>query len=120
MKLFIILIALLISVPTYAKQVCLPATAQQIESVRSVLQSNINDAESARLIDVCVVKHDDGRLGAICGMINAKNKYAAYIGFTPFTALLDPPQLSIVEDTRNASTEKARYCMSCDSTIYCR
>lgn len=46
---------------------------------RSALESVLLDAESARLRDL-------RRIGSsrICGEVNAKNAFGAYVGFTPF------------------------------------
>lgn len=53
---------------------------------KAVLVRSYKDPGSAQFRDTYVIRWDDkGRVVySLCGEINAKNSYGAYVGFTPF------------------------------------
>lgn len=52
--------------------------------VRSALKIALFDPESARLAEVRI-----GRAGTVCGKVNAKNRYGAYVGYKDFVLSRD-------------------------------
>ena len=60
-----------------------PATEQEVEAIRNGMERQLADARSARFDTVQV---DDE--GHICGLVNAKNRMGAYVGYQAFTGML--------------------------------
>ena len=57
-------------------------SAKDLEGIKSAMDDRLKDTESAKLKDVRIAKD-----GTICGLVNAKNSYGAYVGYEPFIAL---------------------------------
>ena len=62
------------------------ATAQEVSAIRSSMQKDLKDADSAKFKDVKVAAAEDGV--AMCGLVNARNSYGAYAGFSYFTGVM--------------------------------
>lgn len=58
------------------------ATPKEIEAVRSAMERDLLDAESARFNSVKV------KGNYLCGLVNAKNRMGAYAGYKPFTGMV--------------------------------
>lgn len=58
-----------------------PVSETDLKGIRVALEDHLKDADSAKL------KNVRAKDGTVCGMVNAKNSYGAYAGFTPFLAL---------------------------------
>ena len=54
----------------------------KIEAAKSRLAMKMKDPESVRFADV--VSHESGNSSTVCGWVNAKNSFGAYVGFKPF------------------------------------
>lgn len=55
-----------------------------IESAKQAAAYDLKDPSSAQFRNVRLVSYSDGRV--VCGEINAKNSYGAYVGFSAFMA----------------------------------
>ncbi|WP_050874214.1 hypothetical protein [Comamonas testosteroni] len=64
-----------------------PFTADE-KKVRAALEERLKDAESARVRRLHVSKVD-GTLH-LCGEVNAKNSYGAYVGYEKFYGMIFP------------------------------
>lgn len=60
-----------------------PATSQQLEVIRTALQDKLKDADSAKFMNVRMLPAVEGMFN-VCGKINAKNSYGAYVGYRTF------------------------------------
>lgn len=60
-----------------------PATEQEIEAIRAGMERQLADARSTRFDTVLVDSE-----GYICGLVNAKNRMGAYVGYQAFTGML--------------------------------
>lgn len=63
-----------------------PVGKAEEKKVLSAMDDLLFDSESARLKDVGVFKAKDGG-NIVCGQVNAKNRYGAYVGYTPFMGI---------------------------------
>lgn len=52
----------------------------RIEAAQAKLSMKMKDPESTRYVDVVISEKG----GLVCGWVNAKNSYGAYVGFKPF------------------------------------
>lgn len=59
------------------------ATDQEIEAIRTGMERQLADAQSARF-DTVMVDAD----GHMCGLVNAKNRMGAYVGYRAFTGMI--------------------------------
>ena len=60
-----------------------PATDEQIQKIRKSLEDTLFDAESARIKDAVIIK-SAGTIDHVCGKVNSKNLYGAYVGYQWF------------------------------------
>lgn len=58
------------------------ATPKEIEAIRTAMERDLHDAQSARFNSVRVKGND------MCGLVNAKNLMGAYVGYRPFTGMV--------------------------------
>lgn len=79
-----ILAALLLTVATVA---IAKDYSRFVAETKQALTRNFKDPSAAQYRNLAVYS-DDGEL-ALCGEVNAKNGFGAYIGFTPFAASPD-------------------------------
>lgn len=56
-------------------------TPKELAAIKDSLQSTLKDADSVKFKDVEVTL--DGK-GSLCGLLNAKNSYGAYVGYAYF------------------------------------
>jgi len=56
--------------------------------LRTALDTNLRDSQSARFRDVVLRKSIDGAVWEICGFLNAKNAYGGYVGYTRFIGMI--------------------------------
>lgn len=77
-----------------------------IEATKTTLTENFKDPGSAQFRNLRVVKFQTGKL--VCGEVNAKNSYGAYVGFKPFVGgpikaiLLETSEYSAIDEDANA------------------
>lgn len=84
--------ALLLLLPSAAfSQTAVKASDAQIAGVRASLEDRLADAESARLKDVVVITRPEG-LQVVCGLVNAKNRYGAYVGYQAIFGVMGQDQ----------------------------
>jgi hypothetical protein len=84
MKRFVLVFAVLALTVGHASEAYRPATDQEISLIRTSLQTTLKDADSAKFADVRVsVSGVD-----LCGLINSKNSFGAYSGFTYFVGII--------------------------------
>jgi hypothetical protein len=60
-------------------------TPKELAAIKDSLQSTLKDADSVKFKDVEVTL--DGK-GSVCGLLNAKNSYGAYIGYAYFFGMV--------------------------------
>lgn len=58
-----------------------PATEKELEEIRRELQTKLKDADSAKFNSVQVKQKKEG-ISVFCGLVNSKNSYGAYAGFS--------------------------------------
>jgi len=90
--------------------VALPVVAQDkgysalVAQAKTKIARDLKDPDSAKFRDVGIYKSSTGKGGvAVCGEINAKNGYGAYIGFRKFLvreemAIIDGADLGLSYD----------------------
>lgn len=61
-----------------------PASPKELSAIRASLQEQLFDADSAKFMHVQV--NADQTIA--CGLVNAKNRYGAYVGFRPFMVIV--------------------------------
>lgn len=79
-KLLITLVLLAATVPPGLARASDPG----IQRAESILAVKLKDGASARYLNVVHVPSKAGGLGTVCGWVNAKNSYGAYVGYRPF------------------------------------
>ena len=60
--------------------------ALQLAAIRRDVAERLRDPESARLKDIKAGRDDKSIL--VCGLVNAKNGFGGYTGFTPFIGMM--------------------------------
>ncbi len=58
-------------------------TNAELKAIKAKVTSNLKDPDSAKVTDIRVNKD-----GYVCGMVNGKNSYGAYVGKKPFMGIL--------------------------------
>nr|WP_180167713.1 hypothetical protein [Stenotrophomonas sp. SbOxS2]NYU00933.1 hypothetical protein [Stenotrophomonas sp. SbOxS2] len=74
---------LAIAAYAHASEGAREATQKELAAIKAGLETQLKDASSARFSNVRV----DGE-GSFCGLVNSKNGFGAYGGYTPVTGLL--------------------------------
>lgn len=64
-----------------------PLTASERSTILEAVKSSLKDPYSAVISSVSARKNEKGTVIEVCGLINAKNSYGAYVGNRPFFAL---------------------------------
>lgn len=85
MKLLPILAFAALVVPTIAVAAVRPATQAEITAIRASLQTQLKDADSAKFLNVRM----NG--SSVCGQVNCKNAFGAYVGFRTFFGMVFQP-----------------------------
>lgn len=62
------------------------ASESDIAGIRVAMERNLKDASGARFLDVVLIPSEDSS-SVICGKVNSKNSYGAYVGYTPFMGM---------------------------------
>lgn len=75
-------VAVLLALPMLAHAAPREATDKELVAIKRALENRLKDAESARLKDVLV----EGEF--VCGLVNAKNSYGAYAGYSHFVGMV--------------------------------
>ncbi len=65
-------------------------TPTNTEAIKKAVTQGFNDPAAAQFQNLRAAKKDIKV--AVCGEVNGKNKFGAYVGFVPFSAFLDPVQ----------------------------
>lgn len=87
-----------------------PATEQELEDIRSELQTKLKDADSAKFNSVQVKEKKEG-FSTFCGLVNSKNSYGAYAGYSAIVGyFMDMPKRKI---TSVISMENAMARITC-------
>lgn len=73
-----------------------------IEAAKKTVAAKLKDPEAARFQNLRMVTYAEGNL--VCGEVNGKNSYGAYVGYRPFAA---SPTDAVLEsnDSRYKSTD---------------
>nr|WP_313011603.1 hypothetical protein [Brucella intermedia] len=102
-------------------QECVPASESQLRELRSALEEQLLDAQSARFKDVCIVQKHEGMKGdfAYCGSVNAKNKFGAYVGYKEFSYVDKASEATIVDKSSRSLTSNFLICSICTPTKNC-
>ena len=78
-------IAAAIAVPAFAQ----PGYGAMAAKAKVIAAHDLKDPDSAKFRDIGIYKSTTGKGGVtVCGEINAKNAYGAYIGFRRFMVLM--------------------------------
>ena len=65
------------------------ATPDEVSIIRTGMEAQLKDAESAKFKDVRILDPANGHVGlTACGLVNAKNSYGAYSGYSAFQAMI--------------------------------
>lgn len=80
-RIFAAALAVLVLAGAHAQTAKRAATPKELAALRESLQSTLKDADSAKFKDVEISL--DGK-GTACGLLNAKNSYGAYGGYSYF------------------------------------
>jgi hypothetical protein len=76
-----------VSISVLAHAECLPVTDADKEIIRERLELELKDAQSARFKQLCKLprklERDTPGFG-YCGLVNSKNSYGAYAGYSRF------------------------------------
>lgn len=92
---FTLIAALALAAPPAKKteadfeRVPIAATAAEIAAVRKGLDDKLADADSAKLKDFLVI-HSPSGIADACGMVNAKNRFGAYVGYQKIEMIVIP------------------------------
>ena len=116
---FMVGIGLLISTTTGARIAeCIPASDQDVAGIRLSLDSFFADAPAVRFKDVCISQSNPFRKTkrGFCGLVNAKNQFGAYTGYTPFMYLEGSKSAGVVTNT---DAPGASYCTMCAGDPIC-
>lgn len=95
--------------PTLAQS---KGNAAFVAKAKYSLTLNFKDPASVRYRNLAVYRSIDGKKLALCGEVNAKNSYGAYVGFVPFYAydsysnMPEDDQDSLFVTLRNANCYK--------------
>jgi hypothetical protein len=119
-------ILLTISSPAAAEPRCEPVGDEVISFLRKKFERVLFDSESARFLDVCRAEGSPKMIAgatAICGEVNAKNRYGSYVGFKPFgLSTAHPnsyPVIVGVGTSHEAIRDRFLYCVYCLPTSDC-
>lgn len=74
--------------------------AEAIETAKKTLADSLRDPGAAQFRNVRTVSYNAGKV--ICGEVNGKNAYGAYVGFKPFAA---SPTKNVMETPRGKYPE---------------
>lgn len=101
---------------------CAPASPEQIEAVRAAMETQLFDAQSARFQNVCVVQ-GRGQIRcphALCGLVNGKNRYGAYVGYVRFSYVAGAAKATILQESaRPDQLSLSLYCQACTPDEQC-
>ena len=78
-------LAALVLAGVHAQTAKRAVTPKELAAIKDSLQSTLKDADSVKFKDVEVTL--DGK-GSLCGLLNAKNSYGAYIGYVYFFGMV--------------------------------
>lgn len=89
-----------------------------IEAAKAYFKQNLKDPFSVRFKDILVfTKAPNGKpVHGVCGQLNAKNSYGAYVGFRPFYYLVETGSGGI-QGGRDGDLFKMFFKMVCDGKI---
>lgn len=83
-----------------------------VAAAKDVLTADFKDPDSAKFRSLAVYQQIDSRELALCGEVNAKNSYGAYVGFRPFyvtdagATLKEGPEDSLFDALRMGYCDK--------------
>lgn len=103
---------------THAETACVPASENEIQQVRETFKLELFDSDSAKFADVCKRTLTKGRKKptvTYCGLVNAKNRYGAYVGFSEFYSVPQTGGAGFAEDNSSPGIKKLNwaYCATC-------
>lgn len=74
---------LLVAAGAQAQNAVRDATPKELTAIKADLETKLKDAASAKFQNVKVQQE-----GNFCGLLNSKNSYGAYAGYTPFMGMV--------------------------------
>lgn len=81
----------ILAMPSFAVSGVVSATDSDLAGISLAMDDILKDADSAKLKNVTLRKESEG--WEVCGLVNAKNSYGAYAGYTPFIGMkFDRPE----------------------------
>ncbi|MBT2145280.1 MULTISPECIES: hypothetical protein [unclassified Rhodanobacter] len=80
-RIFAAALAVMVLAGAHAQTAKRAATPKELAAIKDSLQSTLKDADSLKFKDVDVSLDSKGTL---CGLLNAKNSYGAYVGYVYF------------------------------------
>ena len=81
------------------------------KALKAALEDRLKDAESVKFKDITYSPTDSANMWNMCGQMNAKNSYGAYVGYQRFYALVaqiekgKPPHYSVFSIEDNIATQ---------------
>ncbi|CAN7617908.1 hypothetical protein LJR235_004583 [Pararhizobium sp. LjRoot235] len=102
----------------HAETTCVPATGTEIEQVRETFKLELFDSDSAKFANVCkrtLRKERKKPIVAYCGLLNAKNRYGAYVGFSEFWSVPQTGGAGFAVEDLGPGFKKLDfgYCLTC-------
>lgn len=94
------------------------ATATEIGWIRAALQTQLKDADSAKFKQMVIVSSKVGEDEdyIVCGLINAKNSYGAYAGYSAINASLSAKRRVAYDVTVETENTEGTVAQACDSS----
>ncbi|MCZ9638564.1 hypothetical protein [Pseudomonas putida] len=77
-----------VSAACFAGAEKVPATAVDLEGIKAAMDDVLKDSDSSKLKGVFLTRED--KAWQFCGLVNAKNSYGAYAGYSPFIGMKFP------------------------------
>ena len=81
------------------------------QNIEKAVKAVLNDPDSAKISKV--VQGVDA--GIFCGLVNAKNKFGAYVGDTPFMYHTETNQVEFLSDEKATDYDFKRYAESANT-----
>lgn len=78
-------IASALSIPSFAGPVTGAAKEKLISEAKAAISEDFKDPSSAQFRNIWIAYEPEIDASTVCGEVNAKNSFGAYVGFAPFT-----------------------------------
>ena len=115
---FLLLLGIMLEIPIIGAEECAAVSDAEIGDIRRAFELDLFDAQAARFQRVCKFqfKERETDVTAYCGLINAKNRIGAYVGYRPFYYRKGAAKGGVFSPSMDVGDElqfRLFYCMSC-------